>query len=159
MIQAMIACIFVFYVTLSFGLVNIGSVSTEIRVYENFLWRWFLVNQYFSKCYFQMDSCYFSLRLPNPPGDIHILASVARYKSMRTQSSSYIFYFPLTHQLQEKKRKHLLSFKFFRSSILSKLSQKTKIWAISQHFNHNLSLGSTLLQMGLRIFSSLKLYT
>lgn len=80
---------------------------------------------------------------------------------MGTQLSSYIFYFPLIHQLQEKKkkRKNLLSFKFFRSSTLPNLSQKTKIWAISQHFNRNLSLGNTLFQMGLRIFSSLKLYT
>lgn len=51
-----------------------------------------------------VGSYHFTPRLPNPPGDIHILGSVVRYKPIRTQSSSFIFYFPLAHQLQEKKK-------------------------------------------------------
>lgn len=47
MIQAMIACIFVFYVTLSFGLVNIGSVSTEIEYMKIFFEGDFLLTSIF----------------------------------------------------------------------------------------------------------------
>jgi len=79
-----------------------------------------------------VSSYHFTLRLPNPAGDIHILGSVVRYKSIRTQSSSFIFYVPFTHQLQEIKKKNILSFAIFRNSTLFKFSQESKVWAITQ---------------------------